>query len=150
MKTKIISVLFLLVCIGIMIAGCSSPSTSSSQGNYQQQSNQANTQSSSNLDPIVGCWGINYGDQGGDHLVSTLVLDSSGSGYLRGDQTNANGISSFIFKDSVNWAKISDSKYSLTDHSSQLGKDIYYTVGYSNGILTIEVGNGIVYHKTTC
>jgi len=61
MKIKVISVLFILVCIGIISAGCNSPS----QSNYQQpQSQSSSYQNPSQNEPIVGCWITTSGSNG--------------------------------------------------------------------------------------
>lgn len=163
MKIKVISALFILVCIGIMIAGCSSPATSS-QGNYPQQSNQVNTQinqvntqsnqvntqSSSNIDPIVGCWYNSYGpDSMGNTVSSKYTFDSKGSGSFtvlsKGKNTDT---STFP----VNWVKLSDSgdtyhsKYNIVKSQTNLP----FTYSSSSQTLTQDPPVNLVYRKINC
>lgn len=148
MKIKVISALFILVCVGIMIAGCSSPSTSS-QGNYQQQSNQVNSQSSSNVNPIIGCW-VNYQNAGaGTTVTRSFEFTSNGYGY---EQITTSGTAGTIVgeRPSIAWAKLPNSVIGYSVSTSNGNLIFQYSSSSETLTEQMQRGSPLVYSRTNC
>ncbi len=149
MRFKVISSLFILVCIGIMIAGCSSPSTSS-QGNYPQQSNQVNSQSSSNADPIIGCW-VNYQNaEAGMTAISNFEFDSSGNGYMQSSLNHATTRTYTGEKNSITWGKLPNSEYGYGVNVVNAYYIFQYSPSAGTLVQQIQKGSPLVFSKTNC
>ena len=159
MKIKVISALFILVCFGIMISGCSSPSTSSqgnypqqsNQVNYPQQSNQVNSQSSSNVDPIVGCWIYSRNAGAGITATDNFEFDSSGGGYMQNTVGSAK-LGTQTKRYSISWGKLPNSEYGYG--VNVVNPNAYYIFQYSPSagtlIQQIQKGSPLVFSKTNC